>query len=604
MTVVEIGLSRNADRWANVGPFTFEYTVNVRELAFFWTNIFGCPDETSDDTVNILATYIGVERLLRTTTKEACLSLFKSFFFDYPRQKIRVNFGPTINPLLSYTIGMKINMQYAIGFCDKKVVYIDELACLPFLKSTPTVKHKLDIIGNQRMAMSSGSLNLGNLTGDLDFMKRLTLFNNDVIVYDLDDDARDEYTRDDLNATAYMLVNNVAPSAKEVGITLQDVRNTFNTKVPKDLFPASESLDDDLVNKPVPLCYGPCAVIPAICMNGKVKSGPVAYYSASGMTSLGDVQVLIGDTWTSVTPTGGPQLFTLSEADGRGGPDNDARACRLVGCVGKAISRITDIIVDLDNQASGIPPAVIADYYDVDEWNAEAATISTGGFYLAEQKPFLDVIKELQDGANKRFRYEINAENKRTIRIDDNDRAAIMFVPKEKILENETFEMETDREAVFANLEINYARNYEADSSLRVVDSSKQSEVIDSIRSAPTKSYDTLLQTEALALERAAREAEMLGRVWFFLTVTLIGREFKALRITDVIEIELELEDREWMGIWRAKVTELETKDIRTKTRLQLLERIPYEDENRILKVDHEGSIKVADTTDIIKVAK
>jgi hypothetical protein len=240
----------------------------------------------------------------------------------------------------------------------------------------------------------------------------------------------------------------------------------------------------------------------------------------------------------------------------------------------------------------------------VDEWNAEAATISTGGFYLAEQKPFLDVIKELQDGANKRFRYEINAENKRTIRIDDNDRAAIMFVPKEKILENETFEMETDREAVFANLEINYARNYEADTSLRVVDSSKQSEVIDSIRSAPTKSYDTLLQTESLALERAAREAEMLGRVWFFLTVTLIGREFKALRITDVIEIELELEDREWMGIWRAKVTELETKDIRTKTRLQLLERIPYEDENRILKVDHEGSIKVADTTDIIKVAK
>lgn len=68
MTVVEIGLSKNADRWANVGPFTFEYTVNVRELAFFWTNIFGCPDETSDDTVNILATYIGVERLLRTTT--------------------------------------------------------------------------------------------------------------------------------------------------------------------------------------------------------------------------------------------------------------------------------------------------------------------------------------------------------------------------------------------------------------------------------------------------------------------------------------------------------------------------------------------------------
>ena len=42
----------------------------------------------------------------------------------------------------------------------------------------------------------------------------------------------------------------------------------------------------------------------------------------------------------------------------------------------------------------------------------------------------------------------------------------------------------------------------------------------------------------------------------------------------------------------------------RTKTRLQLLERIPYEDENRILKVDHEGSIKVADTIDIIKVAK
>ena len=58
MIVTEIGIQRFVTRTAYVSPFTFSFTINIQQLAYFWRVVFGCEDETTDERIFILSLYI------------------------------------------------------------------------------------------------------------------------------------------------------------------------------------------------------------------------------------------------------------------------------------------------------------------------------------------------------------------------------------------------------------------------------------------------------------------------------------------------------------------------------------------------------------------
>jgi hypothetical protein len=264
----------------------------------------------------------------------------------------------------------------------------------------------------------------------------------------------------------------------------------------------------------------------------------------------------------------------------------------LVECTGKAINRLTDVLIDLDMKANGVNYS--SSFYNTTEWASEAASIVSGGYYLRDQKSLLEIIKDIQDGANKRFRFEINGDGLRTLRIDDNSRAVKMYVAKEKIKENETFEIGTDRSSVFAFSKVQYNTDYSEDTFSTVIDTSREDAVARNMRQRPTIGYNTYLRTKGDAEARAAREAEMLGEVWQYLSCTLMGEEFLSLRIFDILEMELFTETRPWMGVWKAKVIALEPKDRSAKVTVQLIERVPFDDEDRKIRVTSDGDIRLA----------
>lgn len=581
------------ERFSCVTRFVFCYTINVKKHATFWDGIFLAANEVTDDLIHVLVVYVNsTTRFLQESSLELCEATERTFYFDFSQQKLYVNFGPDFNPLIDL-----VDYQYAIGFCDVKPVYIDAVSYLPVLDGAPTVKNKQDIIGGDKLAMTTGRFSMLNKSKDINFLKNLTLFSNDARVFFLDEDERDEYSRDELVEIAQMLIEDVDVSMKDGGITLQDLRKSFDVKMPIDLFTVENypNADADLLNKPIPLCYGNCRAIPATCTNGAVTSGDVTFRAALEMTSLGTVQVQIDDVWTTVTPTSSDAargLFTLSQADGRGGPDTDARQCRLLECEGKSIARLSDIIIDLDVKANGV---VYNDtFYNTSEWEAEAELIVSGGYFIAEQKSLLEIIKDLQDGANRRFRFFVGGDGRRTMRVDDNDRSARMFVPKEKIKENHTFGIETDRSAVFAFINVDFDEDYSSGRSQRVVDASNENAVARNLRQRPSITYQTYLRTSAHALARAALEASMLGEVWRYASCTLIGKEFLDLQIYDILDIELFDDFDEWLGVYRAKVIATEPKNRENKVKLQLVERVPFEDENRTIRITSKGKIRIA----------
>jgi len=598
LNVIEIGLTRYVTRWACVAPFTFDFTVNVSKLANFWTSVFGCPDETTKEKINVMAVSVNaVDRLLRYNNFESVNTNFESYAFNWNTQVLRINFGLNYNPLWDV-----VDFQFSFGICDRKPITVDGAWYLPVLKSAPTYKIKEDLVNYSRLAMTKLTMNVINNGGELEFLNELTLFNNDVKHYRLPNDERTEFVRADLQPIAGFLIDDVDISLQDGTITGQDVRSSFDVKVPVDLFTETDypDADEDLIGEPIPLCYGHCRFVPAKAVNSE-GTGDVVYRVARAMEYFGSVQVKIDDVWTVVTPVTqdlAHGTFTVAAASAR--PD-DVRECRCVWADGETITTMADVIIALDNDANGV--TYDPSFYDTIEWSAEASQLIAGGFYLDKQEKLYDVIKRIQEGCNRRFRYEFNSSLLRTIRIDDNDREAIHYVQKEEIKENGRLKITTDKETIFAYVKIGYGKNYQADTELSVTDESAVLEVARNTRKKPTLEVSTFLVDKGDALARAALDASVYGQVRRFCEFTLTEEKYLTLRVYDILIVELETENRAWMGRWKCKVLSVAPKEPETKIEVCLIERVVYDDDGHVFKISDTGAFKV-DESGNYKVAK
>lgn len=597
MIVCEIGIQNLVTRNAYISPFTFAYTINIKRLASFWTSLLGVASEASDERIFVLSVIANyVDRFSKVETLIECMNTLESWFFDMDSQTLNINYGLEYNPLYS-----PIEYLRAFGFCDTSVVYVDDIAFLPVITSSPSIKQKQDLIGYDKLAFNSGSFSFANEAGILDFMRTMTLFNNDVTLYYLKYDGRSEYARDDLIPLAWFLLEDITISKRAGSLKLMDVRKSWNKKLPANVLTVEQFpyLESDNASKPVPLMFGTWTV-DALCTNGALTTGEVEYKVCEYLDSVSRVDLYDGDTL--VVSGANISSSVLSEGiirvgnRGEGGKTFDAR----VTCTGYADTSVLGVIKQLEQLANDV--AYTESFFDTSEIEAELGSLETIAVYIDKQAELYELIRQLQEGCSNRFRYEVNAEGRRTARLDNLDRASSAYVAKEEILENESMAIYTDKATIAAKVKINWGKSGLEDTYQTVIDESREGAVARSARETPQIEFNTFLTTREHAIARAALEAERLGQVRRFTDCTLRGAKFLSLRIYDIITVELLDEYREWAGTWNCQVLAIapDTANEQNNVTLLLVERVADLDDGKILRITDTGAIRKTTTSDDI----
>lgn len=601
MILAELGIQNFVTRTAYVSPFTFSFTVNIQKLAFFWLGVFGCEDERTNERAYILSVIANyTDRFAHVESLAECKITMETWFFDFENQTLYMNVGLDYNPLYS-----PLEYLRSLGISDTSVVYIEDVAFLPVITSAPSIKQKQDLIGYDKLAFNSGSLSLSNEAGVLDFMKTMSLFNNDIALYYLDYDGKSEYTRDDLVPLAWYLLDDLEISKQGGKIKMMDVRKSWSRKIPTNLFTVADypDIEDNLIDKPIPLLFG-AKIVDAFCTNGDATTGDVTYRVAERLTALNHVYKLVDDSPVEITPESVDLYhgeFVLSAADARDGTDPIEVYCDCVGICdeGETFSTPLGVIKWLEDEYNNAP--FTTSFFNTTEIEAEIGALEPIALYTKDRQVELyELIRQLQEGSSNRFRYEINADGERTARLDNLNRTSIAFVSKEEILENDEMAIYTDKATIAASIKINWGKNERTDVYSTVVDSSRETVVAQNARERPELEFDTFLETREHAVARAALEASRLGQVRRFCDVTLRGERFLELRIYDIITAELIDEVRDWAGTWDCQILAVspDTENVQNKVTLLLVERVADIDEGQTLRITTTGAIRKTTTND------
>ena len=176
-------------------------------------------------------------------------------------------------------------------------------------------------------------------------------------------------------------------------------------------------------------------------------------------------------------------LFTLAAIDAR---DEDGVPVEIYGSFDNRINPLSvyvkplEVIQDIEEEFNNA--AFTESFFNTTEIEAEIGSLSQIKLLIKNQTEISEIVRQIQEGSSNRFRYEIDAEGKRTARLDNLSRASSLFVTKEEILETDDMTIYTDKDTIAATIKINWGRNGLTDVYQTVVDTSKDSAVAQSAR--------------------------------------------------------------------------------------------------------------------------
>jgi len=545
VTIVE--LTRLID-WSRLATIDGAPVVYVNDGAFVYYASFTGVFYTEDDGVwtegaaiatveYVSAVFVDVTTRLAKAASRAALAEGEFFWDDATKLLYVWLAGGDPPDAHQLTIG---RLQ---GFTDRDVVYIDDLLYLPLVVAVPNITVKQDLSGYDKPAFISGTVELNNVGGDLDYLVDESVFGNDLSVANLDDAdvVEGNASRADLQYLGAFYVEEPALGLRSVRLGVKDLRAAENVSVPGATFNQTDypDLEDDRVGDPIRLIYGAVREAIAIPLSGGLSSGAVDYKVAQEMTDLGDVYTLQDDVWTAVVPTASDDAageFTLAEADARNA-SGGLYECKVVDCVGIAVTYAPDVIKDLFSRLRGIEYDASA--YDTDEWEAEEVRLATIGVVFDEETTLFAAIQKVQNGASAGFRFEFLSDGRRTIRVDDWRRMEIAAA------ENVVFEdllqlrVEMNADLLAAVFDVGYQRSWQSGKSRHLVDESAADQVLQKYRQRPRRAVETLLTSEPDAQLRADYEVERFATVHGTCRVGLMGAEYMALRIYDMLVAEI-----------------------------------------------------------------
>ncbi len=622
MTLVEIDFTREINTLLPFRPYVVTAQALVPRLASYWVDIFGAPNETQPNVTKVSAFVAGIDdRYKQVDSARDCYAQPGTFHFDFEKQEITVHYRRESSWYAN---------QYKVGgirgFCENRPITLDGIQYDPLVLSAPRIARNQDFSNYKTLTFINGSIRLNNREGRLDEFIAQTIYGNGVRLRWLHDrpgvtdyfeqqkTVIEIHTRktdrgDDRQTNAgdirVVKLKRTIPSDTPVDIaklwiedydytlsdltlSVQDLRKLANPKIPHINFEKAEYPDceDIYLNKPIPIMYGQCRDTPAIPTNG-VETGAVIYRQALTLSELGTVLILNDqDKWKIVTPNDvnlERGEFSVRKKDSRensGAP----RKCRVRGSVGIPAENAADVIVDLNER---VTDARFTDSdYNVEEWNAEKESLSPIGVYWSKKIALHDAIRQVQQNSNVGFRYEFTPQGKRTIRANSFDRPPTWIIRIQDIKNGDTIPIKTDRDILAAVITVDYAHDYYDDEFLRVSNSKRSDVIHETYKQRAERNFETFLQTEGLAAQRAEYEAARFGEIRGVAELELFGENYFTMRIYDIIDVDLtpafieadgRLTGRKYWGRWRAQVLSVAPNEekLTTKIKAVLIQRIP-----------------------------
>ena len=593
MILFELSVPRLAGAFANDGPFCWAIYPGIWATGVYWTTAFGAPAESDSEIMYITSfSRDGINRYSGVTSYADYKATEMSLFWDNANQRLYVHLEHD-----AYPFGPVFQYGKVMGFTKDRAVYIDDIFYSPVLESIPSLAQQQDLENYDVLAFLSGSVKLHNHLGELDWALDTPTIGYDCTIGNLAESAAitdggvaitdggvpltsrpatrgcDSYSRSEIQSLVALYVEKQSARLDSLTLSLQDRRKKQNIKIPTEVFTAAAypNIDDSIIDKPIPLMYGEVRCAPAICTNGKLTTGAVAYRVADSLpNAFGTIQVKINDVWTTkgaATGDGATGSFTLSSLDGR---DDSGRPyeCRVNNPHGVTVTYASDIIKALNLRYLGVQ--YTDSEYDKTEWEASEVLLSSIGILIDKQVELFEVIRQIQSGSNIGFRYEYNAAGQRTIRIDDWTATPTFHIAVEDIRAIEEMEISTDPALLAATIKLNYAKDYTGDTDdLSVIDTSQAEYVRQNHAQEPQLEFDSLLQTPVLAAASALAKAGKYGVARKIATLSVTGYQFLALRIYDVGIVELTpngydmdsstiIGSRKWAGVWKAIVLDID----------------------------------------------
>ncbi len=560
MLVAEIATYAELSGGVNYSPFVRRYFMTRQALAAYWTGTFGAADDqvTPDHIYVSGVTTNSISRYLRQATLADCLSQEQSFYWD-GADYLYVHYQHAEDEWC-----MVVEFSSPIGFTNKRLVYIDDVCYRPLLRSSPSIAQQQDWINYNRLSFINGSFEFDNVGAAYDFAILAQIFGNEVFLYYLIDTGVENLSRADLEPMAAFYIEDYHHTLKSFTADVQDLRVAQNVKVPAELFTQDvyPTLDDKYQQKPVPLAYGTIRASTAVPVDTDVLG--MTFRQAVVLTSLGTVQVLIDAIWYDIVPTSVDLLrgeFVLdfdASTDDRGNP----YPCRVLGSVGIPATRASDVIIDLNTRYLGL--TFNNSNYDVAEWAAEEVLLDEIGIIFDKQVELFEAIRQVQAGSNLGFRYEIAADGRRTIRVNDWTRAVSRHVTNAEIGNVDELPVSSTDDYIASEVEVSYSKDYNDGSLLTVRNSDNVASVLAAFRMRTLTSITTAIVSSAIADACALWYAQRLGSIHGITELVLRGRDKLLTRIYDVLTVELTpgfvdadagtITGRHYYGIWRVQV--------------------------------------------------
>lgn len=586
----------------NYAPFVYTAQPGVHDTATYWKSVFGAPDESTAASVTIASVIIDRnETYFRYDNLQNCLDNEGSFFWDVINELLYIHFDHDLDPLLA-----TIQYGFSVGVTDSEDLYIDNVFYMGLVSNLPSFSKQQDLANYDKLSFPSGSIELSNNDSVIDSIINNNIYGNELRVYTLDYiQDQDNYTFSDLTVRGSYSVEDYNFILSKLEILFRDKRKSQNIKIPTEVFTLDEypDIDSKYINKTIPLAYGLIYRSDALPTDTSGYT-TTTYRQAQELTSLGTVEVKDGDEWNEVTPIAidlPMGEFTLSEVDSRQ-TSGKPRKCRVTGSIGIIITRSSDIIKNLNYRYLNID--FISSTYDVDEWEAEEVQLEEIGILYNKEVELFEAIRMVQSGSNVGFRYDINADGRRTIRIDDWDRTVSAYVSRENIFNSQELSVKSDSELLAARAVVEYAYDYSEKEHSIIIDESLQETVYRAYNQKPSKDLESYLLTSAQAEALAAWYLARYKNIPRIASLDLCGPDYAERRIFDTIYAEITpgmadagtgqvIAGREYFGIWKIQILSVDPNytDGINKVTGVLIERYPSVS---VVRISKAGVVRIS----------
>jgi hypothetical protein len=560
LTIAEISLYKQSTFWTNSGfPFCFETRPAFRLYAPYWLDYFDAPDDQI--TLRIKVNSVSRDGDQYYTEMESladCYAQEQSFFWDQGAQVLTVHFEHEYRPTTATML-----FGAVFGVTDTTVKYFDDIEYLPLIAKAPVYTKQSDFQNYDKLTFANGTLELGGDGYLIDSLLQYPLKGNQVNLLYGDED--DDY--DDLIEMDIFYVEDFSSTLSKLTLELQDLRKSREMEIPISVFSPDDypDLEEDYYNKPVPLIYGENEDVPCTPVNGLETVGSTRTYRPGFLFTENptNVMVKIDNAWVVRTPENivlSSGTFDVPNAITDEGAPLECKC----DCTGIAVAYASDIIKDINSRFLNI--SYVSSSYLTSEWATEEKLLAPIGMVISEKRKIFDLIAEIQKASSVGFVYEF-VYGKRTIRVDNPNRTPVKYIHNVEILNIDELPVEPDSTYLYSKINVNYGKNWEADTDLLVINDDYEDEVSAEHQTKKVFDIQTYLNSESEAQGRADIDAENFSQLRPIAPLKLMGRDFFDLRQYDIVTVELTpgfvdadagtVTGRQYYGVVRGQVVKI-----------------------------------------------